>query len=105
MRWEVFMGRKRRRFSPEFKAESVALVRTSKKSTSEIAIDLGVGETALRRWIHQADVDAGDGGPEEVTSDEKQELTRLRRDDRLNSPRPSSSRKANEIPVHWYREG
>ncbi|MFT5040762.1 MAG: transposase, partial [Hyphomicrobiaceae bacterium] len=63
MRWEVFMGRKRRRFSPEFKAESVALVRTSKKSTSEIAIDLGVGETALRRWIPQADVDAGDGGP------------------------------------------
>jgi transposase len=51
MRWEMFMGRKRRRFSPEFKAELVALVRTGKKSTAQIAIELGVGETALRRWL------------------------------------------------------
>ena len=74
------MGRKRRSFSKEFKAETVALIRTSEKSVGQIGADLGIRETVVRRWLHQADVDAGNGRPEEVTSDEKQELSRLRRE-------------------------
>ncbi len=76
------MGRKRRKFSKEFKAETVALMRTSAKSVGQIASDLGIGESLLRRWLHQADVDAGNGRAEELTSDEKKELGRLRRENR-----------------------
>ncbi len=74
------MGRKRRSFSKAFKAESVSLVRTSRKSVGQIAVDLGIGESLLRRWIHQAEVDAGPGGGDELTSDEQHELGRLRRE-------------------------
>ncbi len=74
------MGRKRRNFSKEFKAETVALVRMSEKSVGRIGADLGISESLLRRWVHRADVDAGNGRPEEVTSEEKQEISRLRRE-------------------------
>ena len=75
------MGKKRRRcFSKEFKAETVTLLRTSEKSVGEIAADLGIGESVLRRWVHQAGVDAGNGRSDELTSDEKQELGHLRRE-------------------------
>jgi transposase len=80
MRWEVSMGRKRRSFSKEFKAETVALIRTSDKSVGQIAGDLGINETVVRRWVDQADVDAGKGRPDQATSEEKQELARLRRE-------------------------
>jgi len=76
------MGRKRRKFSKEFKTETVALMRTSAKSVGQIASDLGIGESLLRRWLHQADVDAGKGPAEELTSDEKKEIGRLRRENR-----------------------
>ncbi len=74
------MGRKRRSFIKEFKAETVALIRTSEKSVGQVAADLGIGESVLRRWAHQADVDAGNGRAEELTSNEKQELGHLRRE-------------------------
>ncbi len=74
------MGKKRRNFSKEFKAETVALIRASEKSVGQIAAELGVSESALRRWVYLADVDAGNGNPEELKSDEKQELSRLRRE-------------------------
>ncbi len=76
------MGRKRRKFSKEFKSETVALIRTSEKSVGQIASDLGIGESLLRRWMHLVDVDAGNGSAEELTSDEKKELSRLRRENR-----------------------
>jgi transposase len=52
-------GRLRRSFTPEFKAHTVELVRTSGKSVGEICRDLDLTETAVRRWVAQADVDAG----------------------------------------------
>jgi len=45
------MGQQRRQFSPEFKADAVALVRSSARSIAEIARELGVGETSLNRWV------------------------------------------------------
>jgi len=42
---------KRRRFSDEYKAEAVRLVSDSGKSIGAIARELGLGETALRRWV------------------------------------------------------
>jgi transposase len=56
-------------------------VRTSGKSVGEICRDLDLTETAVRRWVAQADVDAGrrDG----LTTAEREELSRLRRENRV----------------------
>jgi transposase len=48
--------RKRRRVSAEYKAETVRLVQRSGKSIGQMALELGIGETALRRWVEQAEV-------------------------------------------------
>ena len=76
------MGKKRRRrsFSPEFKAEAIRVVRESGKSVSTVARELDLTETALRRWVVQAEVDAGRSGSGALTTDERAELTQLRRD-------------------------
>jgi transposase-like protein len=46
-------------FSAEYKAEAVRLVGDSDKSIGVIALELGLGETALRRWVQQAVIDDG----------------------------------------------
>jgi transposase len=71
-------ARTTRTFAVEFKAETVALVRSSGKSISEISRGLGLTETAVRRWVQQAEVDAGKRPG--LTTVEREELTRLRRD-------------------------
>ena len=70
----------RRAFTKEFKAQTVRLVRDSGKSIGAIARELDLGETGLRNWIRQAEVDAGRGRPGALTTDERDELTRLRQD-------------------------
>jgi transposase len=72
--------RRRRAFTAEFKAETVRLVRTSGKSISAIARELDLAETALRRWVHDADGDAGRGPAGPLTSTERAELAELRRE-------------------------
>jgi len=52
--------RKRRAFTREFKAEAVRLVRESGKSVPTVARELDLTETALRSWVRQAEIDAGD---------------------------------------------
>jgi transposase len=69
-------------YSPEFRAEAIHLARTSGKSHHQIADDLGMTSETLRLWLKQADLDAGkrhDG----LTSDEQDELRRLRRENRI----------------------
>jgi transposase len=73
---------KRRRFSQEFKLEAVKLVQEGGVKVSQAAQDLGVYETSLRRWIKQYEIDRGRGRPGELTSEEKEELRRLRRENR-----------------------
>ena len=77
----MMTARLRRSFTPEFKAHTVELVRTSGKSVGEVCRDLDLTETAVRRWVAQADVDAGrrDG----LTTAEREELARLRRENRV----------------------
>jgi transposase len=72
--------RKRRAFTKEFKAETVRLVRDSGKSVGAIARELDLTETALRDWVRQAEVNAGRGRPGALTTEEREELTRLRRE-------------------------
>jgi transposase len=70
--------RTRRQFSKQFKAETVALIRSSGKSVPQISRDLGVAESVVRRWLAQADIDAG--RREGLTTAEREELTKLRRE-------------------------
>jgi transposase len=73
--------RTRRSFSDEYKAEVVELCRTSGKSIAQIARDLELSETALRRWIAQVEIDAGRRPG--LTTDEHAELVALRKEVRV----------------------
>jgi transposase len=67
-------------YPPEFRREAVQLARTSKRSIAQLARDLGVSNQTLHTWIKQADVDAGKR--ESLTTEEREELRRLRRENR-----------------------
>jgi transposase-like protein len=73
------MGRKRRAFKAEFKAEAVRLCKIGDRSIREVSKDLDLTETALREWVKRADVDAGHGPPGALTTAEREELGRLRK--------------------------
>jgi transposase len=62
----------------EFRREAVALLRSSGKTVSQLAAELGVSPQSLRNWTRQIDVDAGRA--EGLTSEEREELRRLRRE-------------------------
>ena len=71
------MARRRRRtFSPEFKAEAVRLVDANEVPLATIAQQLGVGRTTLLRWVQGARPQPR----ERLTEDERSELGRLRRE-------------------------
>ena len=74
-------SRPRRSFTAEFKAEIVELCQRGDRSVGQVARDFDLTETAVREWVKQAERDAGtgDGG---LTSDERQELAALRRENR-----------------------
>jgi transposase-like protein len=76
----VMERRKRRAFTREFKAETVRLVVEGGRSIPEVARDLELTESALRAWVRQAEVDAGRGKPGALTTEEREELGRLRRE-------------------------
>ena len=68
------MSRQRKKYTPEFRAEAVALVEQQGLTMAQVSRDLGVSETALWRWVH-------DGRQEKVgstTPSESDELQRLR---------------------------
>ena len=71
--------RKRRSFSKEYKAEVVELIRKSGKSIGAVARELDLAETAVRRWVQQAGIDSGGGPAGALTTAEREELVRLRR--------------------------
>jgi len=76
------MGRKRPRYTAEFKAEAVRLYREGGKSLAEAARDIGVAATSLAKWTRQTDIDAGQGPKGALTTEEREELVRLRRENR-----------------------
>jgi len=73
--------RPRRSFSDEYKAEVIELCRTSGKSIAQVCRDLGLGETAVRRWIAQAEIDTGRRPG--LTTEEHAELVALRKENRV----------------------
>ena len=74
--------RPRRHLSAEFKAEVIKLVSEPGQSISSVAKNLDLADSALRNWIRQAKVDAGKGPAGALTTEEKYELTALRRENR-----------------------
>jgi transposase len=72
--------RARRSFTPEFKAEIVEVCQRGDRTVAQVARDFDLTETAVRAWVRQAEADAGERPG--LTSEERQELTRLRRENR-----------------------
>jgi len=66
---------------PEFRKRAVELARLKEKPIAQIAADLGISDSCLRNWVHQADVD--EGVKEGLSTDERAELVRLRRELRV----------------------
>ncbi len=70
------------RYPEEFKAESVQLARSSpEKSIRQLAYELGVADQTLRNWIKQAEIDRSER--EGLSTEEREELRRLRRENRI----------------------
>ena len=72
------MPRAKPQYPPQFKVEAVQLVRSSGRSISQIANDLGVSGNSLRTWVKQSEIDQGER--EGLTTEEREELKRLRRE-------------------------
>ncbi len=68
---------RKRKYTPEFRAEAVRLVKTSDKAAAQVAKDLGVPEGTLYQWIAQGEKDTGEAP---LTESERTELQRLRRE-------------------------
>ena len=72
--------RTRRYFSPEFKARTVELIHSSGRSVPDVCRELDLTETTVRNWMRQARIDAGE--EEGLSTDEHDELRRLRSENR-----------------------
>jgi transposase len=76
----------------EFRREAVRLLKTSGRSVPQLARELGCSPQSLRNWARQIDVD--EGRAEGLSSDERAELRRLRRENRILTEEREILRKA-----------
>ena len=72
--------RQRRLHSPEYKVEVVRLCRETGKSPEAIGKEMGLSGSLVRNWVRQSAVDEGGGGTGALTTEEREELTALRRE-------------------------
>jgi transposase len=74
--------RKRRTFTDAFRAEAVRLCQVGDRTVHEVAEDLDLTETALRSWIRHSKAEAAKGPSDVLTNNERQELLRLREENK-----------------------
>lgn len=74
------MPRTRPPYPPEFRRQAVELVRLAGRSIPAVADELGCSPQALRTWVKHSDIDHGRA--EGLTSEERDELRALRRENR-----------------------
>lgn len=74
--------RPRRKFTEEFKEQAVKLVVEERKTVGQVARDLDLTDSALRAWVDRAQADRGKGRPGVLTTAEREELARLRKENR-----------------------
>jgi transposase len=72
--------RARRKFTPKFKADVVRLCETGAESIADVCRRLDLTETAVRAWVKQAEVDQLGSTSDALTTSEREELHRLRRE-------------------------
>lgn len=100
------MGRKkprpRRSFTPEFRAEIVELCRRGDRSAGQVAKDFDLTETAVRLWVSEGEVDAGER--DGLTSSEREELAALRRENRRLREDVEILKRGPEPGVHQGRQ-
>ena len=68
-------------YPDEFRAEAVRLVRSGAVPGARLARDLGISPDTLRAWVRQTRIDAGE--QEGLTTEERAELSQLRREVRV----------------------
>jgi len=93
------MPRTKPPYPPEFRARISELVRSG-RTPSSLSKEFGVSDMSIRNWVRQADLDSGrrsDG----LTSEEKQELARLRRE----IARLKEERDILEKAAAWFAQG
>src|SRR5207237_10196882 len=90
--------RKRRSFTAEYKADAVKLVKDSGKSVGQVAKDLDLTETALREWVKRSE---GTSVRSKLSSDEREELVRLRRENRTLQMERDFANKAASSTLPW----
>jgi transposase len=71
-----------KRYTDEFKRDAIALVDSSGKTVTAVARELGISSESLRGWYRKAKAEQGEGTPGELSSAEREELKRLRRENR-----------------------
>jgi transposase len=81
-------------YPPQFKREAVELYRSSERSIPKMAKELGIADESLRRWICQHEIDEGER--EGLTTDERKELSRLRRENKTLRQEREFLKKARE---------
>ena len=93
-------------YPPEFRAEAVRLARGSDRSIPALAADLGVSSEALRHWLRRDAAGAGRGQAAALTTDDREELRRVRREVKVLQQEREILRKAaayfaKETLIYW----
>ena len=66
---------------PEFRRRAVELAREGSRSVSQVAKELGISDSGLRKWVSQAEID--EGNKQGLTTADREELSKLRRENRV----------------------